>query len=128
MLDIKKFLWKSHLVADPGSDLGELFPVDAAALGVQVEHGPLQVRAPKQHVVEVLEGGECDAGALALEALADPGQHLLLPLGGQAGGVEHVATEILLTHVLLHTAIPEHIQYNDGRSEIHQMVSPREFQ
>ena len=47
-----------YLVADPGSDLGELFPVDAAALCVQVEHCPLQVRAPKQHVVEVLEGGE----------------------------------------------------------------------
>ena len=46
------------LVAHPVGNLGKLLPVDAPALGVEVEHGALQVSPAKQHVVEVLEGIE----------------------------------------------------------------------
>ena len=46
------------LVAHPVGNLGKLLPVDAPALGVEVEHGTLQVRPTKQDVVEVLEGIE----------------------------------------------------------------------
>ena len=46
------------LVAHPVGNLGKLLPVDAPALGVEVEHGPLQVSPAKQHIVEVLEGIE----------------------------------------------------------------------
>ena len=43
---------------------------------------------------------------LPLEPPADPGEHLLLLLVGEGGGVEHVPAEVLLGHVLLHTAVP----------------------
>ena len=43
---------------------------------------------------------------LPLEPPADPGQHLLLLLVGEGGGVEHVPAEVLLGHVLLHAAVP----------------------
>ena len=46
------------LVAHPVGNLGKLLPVDAPALGVEVEHGALQVSPAKQDVVEVLEGVE----------------------------------------------------------------------
>ena len=45
---------------------------------------------------------------LPLEPPADPGQHLLLLLVGEGGGVEHVPAEVLLGHVLLHAAVPTH--------------------
>ena len=43
---------------------------------------------------------------LPLEPPADPGQHLLLLLVGEGGGVEHVPAEVLLGHVLLNAAVP----------------------
>ena len=43
---------------------------------------------------------------LPLEPPADPGEHLLLLLVGEGGGVEHVPAEVLLGHVLLHAAVP----------------------
>ena len=93
-------MWIDLDAHNPVGHLDELIPGDPKVLLVQEEHGPLQVGATEEHVVECQEAVKGDAlGIFSLELLGDSFDHLLFPLLGDGRGIEEMAAEVDLSHL-----------------------------